>query len=286
MQTVGARLHVREVGDGLPILVLHGGPDFDHEYLLPDLDRLADLGRLVYYDRRGRGRSYSGRLADDVSMETEVADLDRVRDWTGSPSVALLGHSWGALLALEYAIRHPGRVSHLVLMNAGPVSHADFLDLRRHVSDIRPAEQQKRMDELRSSAAYLAGDLGADAEYHRLHFASAVRRPAHLEQVIGQLRRGFTAEGLRAARAIEDRLYQRTWLDEDYDLLPQLRQLRIPTLVLHGDQDLVPVEVARRIAGAMPHARLVVLPDCGHFAFLEQPDAVHAAVTEFLVGGR
>jgi proline iminopeptidase len=52
-----ARLYVREVGSGLPIIVLHGGPDFDSEYFLPELDRLADLGRLIYYDQRGRGRS-------------------------------------------------------------------------------------------------------------------------------------------------------------------------------------------------------------------------------------
>jgi pimeloyl-ACP methyl ester carboxylesterase len=62
----------------------------------------------------------------------------------------------------------------------------------------------------------------------------------------------------------------------------RLRELRIPTLVLHGDHDLVPVEVARHIADAIPDARVVVLPDCGHFSFLEQPEAVHAAIAELL----
>jgi hypothetical protein len=82
---------VRDVGRGLPIIVLHGGPDFDSEYLMPELDRLADLGRLVYYDQRGRGRSYSGEQPEDVSIESEMADLDRLREWTGADSVALLG---------------------------------------------------------------------------------------------------------------------------------------------------------------------------------------------------
>ena len=74
-----ARLYVREIGRGEPIVVLHGGPDFDHEYLLPDMDRLADSFRLVYYDQRGRGRSFSGRPADEVDLAGEIDDLDAIR---------------------------------------------------------------------------------------------------------------------------------------------------------------------------------------------------------------
>ena len=116
-----ARLYVRDVGDGVPIMVLHGGPDFDHEYLLPEMDALAESFHLVYYDQRGRGRSFSGRQPDDITMATETDDLDRVREWFGFESTALLGHSWGGLLAMEYAIR-PRSVSHLVLMNCAPAS--------------------------------------------------------------------------------------------------------------------------------------------------------------------
>ena len=60
-----AHLHTREIGDGQPIIVLHGGPDFDHSYFLPDLDRLSDAYRLIYYDQRGRGKSPRG-----CSLET------------------------------------------------------------------------------------------------------------------------------------------------------------------------------------------------------------------------
>ena len=61
--TGSARLYVRDVGHGLPIIVVHGGPDFDHEYLLPEMDQLARSFHLVYYDQRGRGRSFSGHAA-------------------------------------------------------------------------------------------------------------------------------------------------------------------------------------------------------------------------------
>ncbi|MDQ4035518.1 MAG: alpha/beta fold hydrolase [Chloroflexota bacterium] len=275
-----ARIYVREIGSGRPIVILHGGPDFNHDYLVPELDGLADIGRLVYYDQRGRGRSYAGEGPDDVSLESEMDDLDRVREWTGAESVVLLGHSWGALLALEYAIRFPAHVWRLVLINAAPASHSDLLALRQHLDEIRGPELVGQMRGIRDGAAYRVGDLGADAAFYRLHFRGAVRRPEHLEQIIARLRLGFTPDAIVAARAIEERLYEETWLRESYDLRPALSRLRIPTLALHGDHDLIPIEIARHIADAIPTGELRTLRDCGHFAYLEQPEAVQSAVAQ------
>jgi proline iminopeptidase len=281
-RTDGAMLHVREVGDGRPIVILHGGPDFDHEYLLPEMDRLADLGRLVYYAQRGRGRSYAGEGPDDVSIEGDIADLDAVRARTGSDRVAVLGHSWGALLAMEYATRHPERVSHLILLNPAPASHADLLALQSHFARIRSPEQRARMAALAADPRYVAGDVAMDAEYYAIHFAAAFRHPENLTRVLDRLRRGFAPEGIVAARAIEDRLYEQTWRAPTYDLLPSLRTLRVPALVLHGDHDFIPLAVAQHIAEAVPGSRLLELTDCGHFSHLEQPEAVHAAVADLL----
>ena len=276
------RLYVRDVGRGLPIIVVHGGPDFDHEYLLPDLDRLAEAFRLVYYDQRGRGRSFSREQPGEITIAGEVADLDRVREWTGSNSVALLGHSWGGLLALEYALRHADRVSHLILMNTAPVSHADVLTLRREVAARRSPAEAARLTALRSDPAYQQGDIGADAEYYNIHFRIALRRREDLDLVVGRLRAAFTPEGIVAARAIEDELYAQTQSHEEYDLIPHLGRLRIPTLLIHGEHDLIPVSIARHIASAIPGARLLVIRGCGHFAYLERPELVDSSIVEFL----
>src|SRR3954464_6135458 len=74
-----ASLYAREIGRGEPMIVLHGGPDFDQSYLLPEMDRLANPFRLIYYDQRGRGKSADGVQPDDVSLASDVDDLDRVR---------------------------------------------------------------------------------------------------------------------------------------------------------------------------------------------------------------
>lgn len=124
-------LYSRDIGRGQAIIVLHGGPDFDHSYLLPDLDRLADAHRLIYYDQRGRGKSADRVKPEDVTLASDVDDLDKVRQHFQLQSPALLGHSWGAVLALEYALRHPTRVSHLILMNPAPASARDLAVFRK-----------------------------------------------------------------------------------------------------------------------------------------------------------
>ncbi|HSB86804.1 MAG TPA: alpha/beta fold hydrolase [Ilumatobacteraceae bacterium] len=282
VESRGARLYVRDVGDGLPIVVVHGGPDFDHEYLLPDLDCLTDAYRLVYYDQRGRGRSSEGIGPDDVTMRTEMEDLDAVRQSLGVDSIILLGHSWGGLLAMEYAIRSPRRVSHLVLMNTAPASCAGAALLRQELARRRSPAESEAMASIVASDRFRAGDLAVDAEYYRIHFRSAFKQPGLLEQLLGRLRANFTEAGVVLARQIEDHLYAETWRRDEYDLTPQLARLPTPTLVIRGADDFVPGAIAGNIAQAIPRSRLVVLEDCGHFAFIERPEQVRVCLAEFL----
>src|SRR5205085_1587252 len=163
------RLYAREIGQGPPIIVLHGGPDFDHSYLLPDLDRLADGFRLIYYDQRGRGRSADHVEPEDVTLTSEVADLDEVRQHFQLESSALLGHSWGAVLALEYALRHATRVSHMILMNPAPASASDLALFRKVYTEKQGADMD-RQKEILASAAYKQGDPEAVTARYRLHF--------------------------------------------------------------------------------------------------------------------
>lgn len=278
-----AQLFTREVGEGPPIVVLHGGPDFDHHYLVPELDRLAEAFRLVYYDQRGRGRSADGVDPEDVSLDSELEDVEAVRRSFGLERTAVLGHSWGGHVALAYAVRHPDRVSHLILLNTAPASHDGMLLLREHVRLARPAADTAALESLSATRRYLEGDLNAEAEYYRLHFRFALRRADHLELIVARLRANFTPERVIKARAIEHRLYALTWGQPAYDLLPALRELDVPTLVLHGADDVIPVEIPERIAASTPGARLTVLDDCGHFSYLERPDEVYREVAELFV---
>lgn len=274
-------LYYRQVGRGRPIIVIHGGPSFDHTYLLPDMDRLSDSYRLIYYDQRGRGKSTGNLQA--ISIRTEIEDLEGLRNYLQLDSIALLGHSWGGYLAQEYAICHPDHVSHLILMNTAFVSHEHYLLFRQELLK-RKATVEEEWDRLASSTGYKEGDPQTVGDFYRLYFSTTIRRPQHLERVIEKMRLSFTREGVLRAREISDRLFNETAESTDFNLLPQLKQLRIPTLLIHGEDDFIPTAVITDIAEAMPRAHLVLLKDCGHFSYIESPDEVRRAIATFFAG--
>lgn len=194
-----AALYSRDIGRGQPIIVLHGGPDFDHGYLLPDLDLLADGFRLIYYDQRGRGKSADQVLPEDVSLMSDIGDLDKVRQHFHLQSPALLGHSWGAVLALEYALRHPEGVSSMILMNPAPASARDVAMFRKAYVQKLGADMDRQRD-IVASVAYKEGDPEAVAARYRLHFKPALARPDDYEKLMATMRAGFISQGKECHR--------------------------------------------------------------------------------------
>jgi proline iminopeptidase len=279
----GGELYCREVGQGTPMIVLHGGPDFDIAYLLPELDRLSDKFHLIYYDQRGRGRSTNHVKPEEVTLESEMADLDQVREHFRLDKVVLLGHSWGTVLALEYALRHPERVSRLVLMDPAPASAADINRFRKERLEKWPALVELRKA-IADTTAYKEADPDAVVAYYRVHFKPALARSEDYEKLILRMQARFIEEGkegILKSRAVEDRLVNETWASSNgYDLHPKLKGLNIPTLVITGDHDFFPF-AAEHIAQAIPGARLVTLKDCGHFPYLECPAPLREKIDVF-----
>ena len=231
-----SRLFVRDLGSGHPVIVLHGGPDFDHSYLVPELDGLAEQNRLVFYDQRGRGRSWSGEGPDSVTIDSEVEDLDRVRAWTGSTTVALLGHSWGGLLAMEYAIRHPERVSHLILEDASgmawDVSHVPLF----------PKDRDEALRLLRM----VHGPNMPIADW----IVDAV----------------LNAKDLPQKRVLEAGLFE--WLVDT-----RLPKLTMPVTLIWGANDgLLPLAYAHALQSRIAHATLHVIADAAHIPHRQAPD--------------
>src|SRR6266508_4793439 len=108
-------LFVRVVGGGYPLVLMHGGPSADHTTMLP-FRRCADRFTLVFYDHRCNGRSV-GAPVSSMTWENLTADADALRERLGFERWAVLGHSFGGHVALEYALRYPDRLSHLVLLD-------------------------------------------------------------------------------------------------------------------------------------------------------------------------
>jgi proline iminopeptidase len=255
---------------------------------LPELDQLADAYRLIYYDQRGRGKSAEHVRPEDVTLASDIDDLDSVRQHFRLRAPVLLGHSWGTVLALEYALRHPASVSYLVLMNPAPASASQLATLRTsYLAQL--GSDMDRQREIMASTAYREGDPDAVTARYQIHFKPALRRPGDYEKLMARMSAGFHGQGrdgIVKAWAVENRLYRDTWQVPGYDLLPKLGSLSIPTLVIVGEQDFIPPEIATQIAHAMPRATLVTIKDCGHFAYLECPTEVRNALRAFLATER
>jgi proline iminopeptidase len=267
---------------GERLLVLHGGPGAHHDYLLPQMLRLAAprgtaTRDLLFYDQRGGGRSRSEAAErEGITWETHVRDLERVVSELGLDPLTIVGYSWGGLLALLYAReaaarRVPLAPSRLVLIDPAPVARR-FREQFEHEFTRRQAspEVQAMRDELAASGLR---ERDLDAYRHRSFELSVA---------------GYFADPRRARDLtpfrVTGRVQQSVWESlGDYDLLadPVIREIVSPTLIVHGRQDPIPLESSRECARALD-ATLVVLDECGHVPYIEQPDALFGALEEFL----
>jgi len=263
----GTDLFHVDVGRGLPCLVMHGGLGVDHTQFRDALDPLGDVARLVYYDHRGNGRSSRGPVGT-LTLEQLAADADALREHLGFEKVAVLGHSYGGCLALQYALRYPHHLSHLLLV--GTTAAWDYTD---HLI----AELQRRAPAREVLAAFLAPPAD-DAEFARGQRLVAAtlgfRRfdPPRAESLF----RSTLWSAAACARSRE--------LMADCDVASRLGEIDVPTLVLVGRHDFFcPPDQAARLHRGIRGSEMVVLEQSGHYPFVEEAEAFRRAVREWLI---
>ena len=268
----GVRLYTRRVGDGAPVVVLHGGPGAHHDYLLPQYDRLARGRSLLYYDQRGGGRSPVPREVP-VGWREHVADLEALRGHWGLERLALLGYSWGGLLAVLYALEHADRVARLALVSSAPVTAAWRDEFER-----RFAARMAQPWIARSRAELAALGLArTDPEkYRRLAFALSVAGYFHDPALAREMTPFRVTE--RTRRAVWESLGQ-------YDLRDRIRRTfphgTAPrSLLLHGIYDPMPLEAARETAALLSTG--VIELATGHAPHVEATQEFVRALDGFL----
>ena len=265
----GVDLFVRRVGSGAPVVVLHGGPGADHEYLRPGFDALADGRELIYYDQRGGGRSPVPRDVP-VGWTEQVADLEALRAEWGLARVTIAGYSWGGLLALLYALEHTERVERLALISPAPAWRAarERFEARFSHRNLDPAFQEARRV-LRESGLR---ERDPDAFQQRI-FELSVAPYFHDPE---------RARELTPFRVV-GRTQQEVWASlGDFDLRERLPSLRgIASLVLHGESDPIPLAAAQTTAQLIG-AEFHPVPRCGHVPYVEAHEEFARVVGGFL----
>ncbi len=273
-----ARIFYEVVGTGDPIVVVHGGPGLDHAYLQPGMDALGTRNTMVYYDQRGTGRSSAELTASSINLDSFVQDIDALRQVLGYEQISVLGHSFGALIAIEYAARHPEATRALILMNpVEPGSRFQDQTAERQRAR-RTAEDGEEMRELQASEAFQARDPATLSQLYRVAFRQLLRD----RELIGELNLDLQTPTARNGQDVAELLGASMGTVDWWD---RLGMIQTPTLVLHGRYDAPPLEMGQALAEAFPTGTFEVL-STGHFPYLEDREGLLSAVSGFFAGLR
>src|SRR6266576_3810803 len=262
----GVSLFVEEIGDGFPLIVLHGGPGLDHSMFRPYLDPLGDDYRLLYVDERGQGRSQRVDPAT-LSLEVFARDVDLLAETLELDRFALLGHSFGAIIATYHATELGTATAYVI--SAGGDS-----------SDALDADVQASLDALGKDGKAIAGSWEAE---------KTVETDAQLKELLrdqlpfrfhGQPPPGYLEDSVGSPEVLR---YFANMGYGAFDYRPRLNDVDKPTLVIVGEHDRTTTTRASRVLHeGIPGSELHIVPGAGHMSFVEEPDDYLSTVRNFL----
>jgi proline iminopeptidase len=264
----GYNINVEEVGNGFPLIVLHGGPGLDHSMFRPYIDPLGDEFRLLYVDERGQGRS---ERVDPTTLSLEVFahDVDLLAEALELDGFALLGHSFGAIIATYHATE-PGTAAAYVISGGGDASEALDMDVEASLEALGNGRE--------TIAASWEAEKTVETE-EQLKQLLRDQMPFHFH---GEPPPGYAEETVGSPEVLR---YFANIGYGAFDYRPKLSSVRKPTLIVVGEHDRTTTPRAARVLHeGIPNSELVVIPDAGHMSFVEKSEPYLTAVRRFLSG--
>ncbi|WP_229838668.1 alpha/beta fold hydrolase [Roseivirga thermotolerans] len=268
-------MYYRTFGGGPDtLLIINGGPGMSSEGFA---DLAAELGKnclTIIYDQRGTGKSKIDIVSErSMSMDLLVEDIETLRTHLGVKSWVVFGQSFGGMLASYYTTKHPSRVKGLILSSSGGIDLEAFddLDIPGHLND----EQRQRFN-------YWSRQISnGDTSFHaRLERAKNLA-PAYLYH---DRKEDIDAIGLRLTQGNMEvnGIIHRNMQSMGFDCKPGLQNFSQPVLILQGTNDIIPKSIAEKTHALLPHSKLVLLNNCGHYGWLEQPETYFNEIRSFL----
>lgn len=272
----GTQLYYKIVGEGTPLVVVHGGPGLDHGYFLPQMARLGNEFRLIFYDQRTSGKSAADGDSNSMTMDNFVEDLEGIRKAFNLEKMNLMGHSWGGLVAMFYAVKYPEHLASLILVNPTPASAA-LRDSSFKIMGARTSRQDS-LDEalIVSTEAYKRGDPSTMEKFFRILFRGEFFQKDYVDSLSLHFDSSYSQKGKMLQYLRKDTVLQR------YDLFGKLDRIECPVLIIGGDADMIPSGFNERIQDRIKNSRYILLPDCGHFPFVEAQEEFFPTIRVFL----
>jgi len=279
----GYRVWYRIVGDRempgkSPLLCLHGGPGAPHDYLEP-LEVMAATGRrVIFYDQLGAGNSDHPHNPSLWTVSLFVEELGAVCQALGLERVHILGQSWGGMLGMEYALTQPPGLASLIVADS-PASMPQWVVEANRLRAELPSDVQETL--LKHEAAGSTDDPAyqeAMLVFYRRHVCRLDPWPDCLNRAFEQLSKD--PEVYNTMNGPSE--FHVTGVIKDWDIVKQLGEIRVPTLVLSGRYDEATPVIAETVHRGIPGSEWVLFENSSHMPHLEEPEHYTQVVTSFL----
>ncbi|HEX2868129.1 MAG TPA: alpha/beta hydrolase [Ignavibacteriales bacterium] len=273
----GEKIYCQTTGDGEEdIVVVHGGPGLAHNYLMPHFKELSDNYRLIYYDQRGSGLSEPLKKDELHLMDSMVSDLEGVRKAFNIEKMNLAGQSFGALIAINYALKYPQNVKTLLLLEPAPGKTEYIKDFSEEIVRRLSDRNKEILKRIVNSDEFSKFDPEAFKAFLRTRFKAYFKDTLLVNKVYLDY---FDEQGVKkffgSSKAFEPYFL-------NYDLYAGMGKINCPVLIIHGALDPVPEEAVEKMASAIKGSELHIIPGSGHFVHIENPQEYFSLIRSFL----
>jgi proline iminopeptidase len=284
----GVLIYYQTLGQGSPLLIVHGGPGASHDYFLPYLLPLARHHKLIFIDERGSGKSEKLDDPSGYTVENMVEDTEAVRQALKLGRISLMGHSYGGVLAQAYALKYQANLTHLVLCSTFHSTTKMNEVFRRILADMTP-ELRDRILSLEK-----AGLFGKGKDYEKSRYPNDYMIAAWAEGYFPYLyqRRPDANYDPIANGIMSWDLYREMWgshgefvIDgnlKSVEYAARLNSIKVPTLITAGDRDECAPSLSEEMHYLIAGSKLVIFPQSGHMNFVDQPRLFNQTVADFL----
>ncbi len=268
-------IYYQTFGDGPPVLIINGGPGLDSAGFEALAKTIAVQGyQSILFDQRGTGHSRLNPVnADTIQLALMVQDIELLRQQLRIDKWVVLGHSFGGMLGAAYAAKYPQHIEKLIFSSSGGLD----LQFRDHIAE-RTLNNLSLQEQIRMQMYQLRQRSGDDSASTKDTLAQ-LRARAY---VVDKSKAPLIAARLKVVNMTINQLVFADLEKNQFDLKTQFKQFSAPVLVLQGENDIISPDTAKSIAGSFSRAELVLLPQCAHYGWLDQPDLYYSAVFRFL----
>lgn len=273
----GTEIYYKRMGAGEPLVIVHGGPVLEHGYLLPHLKPLSDSYELIFFDQRLSGRSAVDVDSSAVTMQNFTDDIEALRESLNLGKIHLMGHSWGGLLAMKYAVKYPQNLNKVVLSNTMPGSAELWQQEEIELAKRTTSSDRRAREKIRNSERYKSDNPDAIEELLLLSFQNQFHDTTYVDSLNFYIPEDYTKRSLLFGNLMPEL--------QNYDIHSDLARLEVPVLLIYGSDEPATGLSGKKLDETLPNSSLIIMEEAGHFPFIEKSDQFLKTVQKFLREG-